>query len=358
MVPRGKVLLVMMPALNEAATIVDVIARIPRKIEGIARVEVLVVDDGSEDDTARLAREAGATVISHGHNRGVGTAIQTGLDYATRQGVDLAVNMDSDGQFDPAHIVSLIQPVLRGEAEMATASRFADPALWPTMPFTKKLGNRGMSWLISYLAGHRYADVSCGFRAYSREAMLRLVLTGSFTYTQESFLVLAQKGLRIREVPLRVRGVREHGQSRIASNLLRYALRTSSIIFGSIRDYRPGALFNPAAAVLMVLSLCFATFFFWYRIHAGQFTPHIWSGFVAAFLFGLGVMVFALGQVALMVARLRQIQERQLYILRKLEQVEVFGRQAEMVEVPDKEVVATGVPRVTPLPSPPPSPSA
>ena len=312
-------LLVMLPALNEAATVADVIGRIPRRIPGVSKVEVLVIDDGSTDDTAKLALGAGASVISHGVNRGVGAAMQTALAEAIRRQCDIAVNMDSDGQFDPAQIPDLIAPVLARKADMATASRFLDRSLAPVMPITKRFGNYGMARLVSFLAGGSFADVSCGFRAYSREALLRLVLTGAFTYTQESFLVLAAKGMRIVEVPLKVRGVREHGESRVASNLFRYAIRTSAIIWGCVRDYRPGSVFGAAAAVLMVLSLAAATFFIAHRIVAGQFSPHIWAGFVAAFLFGLSMLIFALGQVALMVSRLRVVQDQQLYILRKLE---------------------------------------
>ena len=202
---------------------------------------------------------------------------------------------------------------------MATASRFADKSLVPTMPFTKRLGNAGMSFIVSKLAGKRYADVSCGFRAYSREALLKLVLTGAFTYTQESFLVLANKGMRIVEIPLAVRGVREHGESRVASNLFRYAIRTSSIIFGSVRDHRPDRFFGAASFAVVLASFGFGVFFVGHRIVVGRFSPHIWSGFVSAFLFGLAMLVFALGQVALMLARLRGVQEQQLYLLRKLE---------------------------------------
>jgi glycosyltransferase involved in cell wall biosynthesis len=312
-------LLVMLPALNEAATISDVIGRIPRDLPGVSQVDVMVVDDGSEDETAALARAAGAFVISHGVNRGVGAALQTCLAEAIRRQVDIAVNMDSDGQFDPADIAKLILPVLGGKADMATASRFKDAKLLPTMPAAKRLGNWGMAKLVSFLSGGSYADVSCGFRAYSREAMLRLVLTGSFTYTQESFLVLAAKGLRIVEVPLSVRGVREHGKSRVASNLLDYAWRASAIIFSSITDYRTAMVFGAGATGLFLLSMLAGGFFVWHRITSGQFTPHIWAGFVSAFLFGLATLVFALGQIAQMISRLRMVQEQQLYILRSME---------------------------------------
>jgi glycosyltransferase involved in cell wall biosynthesis len=310
-------LLVILPALNEAGTIQDVLSRVPKHLPGVGQVEVLVVDDGSTDDTARLARAAGASVISHGRNLGVGVAMQTGIDDAVRRQVDIAVNIDADGQFSPEDIPKLVAPILEGKADFVTASRFKDPALSPRMPFVKRLGNWGMARIVSAIIGLRFADVSCGFRAYSRETLLRLVLLGGFTYTQETFLVLGQKGLRIVELPMQVRGVREVGKSRVASNLFKYGYRTFGIIFSVLRDHSPGAIFNRTAAVLFFLATCSATFFIGYRLYAGKFSPNIWSGFVAAFLYGLSFLTFAMGQIALMISRVRVLQERQLYLLRK-----------------------------------------
>jgi glycosyltransferase involved in cell wall biosynthesis len=315
--PSGARLLVILPALNEAATIQAVIGRIPRGMPGIANVEILVVDDGSSDDTVALSRAAGASVISHGKNRGVGAAMQTGLDEAVRRQVDFAVNIDSDGQFAPEDIPKLLAPLVAGQAEFATASRFKDPKLVPVMPPVKRFGNWGMARVVSNIVGQHFDDVSCGFRAYTREALLQLVLSGAFTYTQEMLLVLGQKGMRMLEVPMVVRGVREHGKSRVASNLFRYGYRTSMIIFSCVRDFSPGSFFNASAISLTLLALSFFTFFVVHRIVAGMFTPHIWAGFTSAFLFGLAFMIFSLGQVAAMVARIRRIQDRELYLLRK-----------------------------------------
>lgn len=310
-------LLVILPALNEEATIQAVLARVPRQLAGIGSIEILVVDDGSSDATVALSLASGASVISHGKNRGVGAAMQTGLDEAIRRQVDFAVNVDSDGQFAPEDIPKLLEPLIAGQADFATASRFKDRNLVPVMPLVKRIGNWGMAQMVSYIVGQKLADVSCGYRAYTRETLLHLVLSGSFTYTQEMLLVLGQKGMRMLEVPMAVRGVREHGQSRVASNLFRYGYRTSSIIFSCVRDFSPGTFFNLAAVMLSFLALGFAGFFVIHRIVAGMFTPHIWAGFTAAFLFGLAFMTFGLGQVAAMVARIRRIQDRELYLLRK-----------------------------------------
>jgi glycosyltransferase involved in cell wall biosynthesis len=312
----GSRLLVVVPALNEAATIQGVIAAIPRDIPGIAETQVLVIDDGSSDDTADLARAAGAEVISHFRTFGVGVAIQRGLSEAVQRSADIAVNIDGDGQFNPDDIRVLIQPILARRADFVTASRFKDPRLTPQMPFLKRQGNLWMSRLISVITGQRFWDVSCGFRAYSGEALLRLALQGRFTYTQESFLVLSFKGAAIVEVPIAVRGSREHGRSRVASSLWLYAIRTGSIIFSCFRDYRPSLVFNGISATMLALALAFGTFFLGHRVLSGAFTPHIWSGFVAAGFFSIGFAVFLAGQLAAMINRLRLLQEEQLYLLR------------------------------------------
>lgn len=312
-----KRLLIIMPALNEAESIAGVIREIPQQIEGIESIEVLVVDDGSTDDTAAVARQAGASVISLHSNMGLGVAMQTGIDEAVRRRVDYAVNIDSDGQFDPNDIPKILEPLLQGRADFASASRFKDKTLVPEMPTVKRWGNWGMSKIVSWICGQSFADVSCGFRGYTRETMLQLVLSGDFTYTQESFILLAQRNLRIVEVPLAVRGVREKGQSRIASNLFRYAYRTTGIIYSCVRDFTPASVFNVVTAGLTLVATGFAAFFVWHRVTAGQFSPHIWAGFLSAFLYGVAFMTFWLGQVALMIARQRRLQERQLYIMRK-----------------------------------------
>jgi len=315
--PASARLLVIMPALNEEELIGGVIRQIPREIPGIERVDVLVIDDGSTDGTVSVATEAGASIVSLHANMGLGIAMQRGIDEAVRRGVDYAVNIDSDGQFNPADIPRLLQPLIDGTADMVSASRFKDRSLVPEMPLVKRVGNWGMSKIVSWICGQEFADVSCGFRAYTRETMLQLVLSGSFTYTQESFILLAQRNLRIKEVPLKVRGVREKGKSRIASNLFRYAYRTVGIMYSCVRDFSPASVFNAVTSTLMALSAGFAAFFVWHRISSGQFSPHIWAGFLAAFVFGIALVTFWMGQVAEMIARQRSLQERQLYLLRK-----------------------------------------
>lgn len=312
-IPR---LLVSVPALDEEETVAAVVRGIPRQIAGIGRVDVLVVDDGSRDRTAERAREAGAEVIRHERTRGVGAAFQTGLAHGVDTGADLFVSIDADGQFDPADIPRLVEPVAAGRADFASGSRFVDPALVPEMPAVKRWGNRMMSRLISRLAGQRFYDVSCGLRCYSRAAALQLHLLGRFTYTQEVFLNLAFKQLRIVEVPIRVRGSRAVGESRVAASIWRYALRSAQIILRCYRDYHPLRFFGGIALGLAVPGVGLGVFLLHHYLETGQLTPHKWAGFASATLIGLALLVLQMGVIGDMLTRHRVYLEEVLFRLR------------------------------------------
>ncbi len=315
--PGGGVhLVIIIPALNEEATVGDTVRGVPETMDGIASVDVVVVDDGSSDNTAAEAAAAGALVVSHRIRQGVGAAFQTGLAKALEIGTDLVVNMDADGQFDPASIPRLIAPVVAGEADFATASRFADPALTPDMPRAKRWGNRMMARLISRLVSQRFHDVSCGMRCYNRRAAMSLNTIGAFTYTQEVFLNLAYKHLRMMEVPIAVRGRREHGKSRVASNLLRYAVNTLYIILRCYRDYEPMRFFGRMAAALMIVGTGFEVFLLIHYLQAGAFSPHKWAGFTGLGLFLLGMVLGLMGVIGDMLNRHRIYLEEILYYVR------------------------------------------
>ncbi|HIE10799.1 MAG TPA: glycosyltransferase family 2 protein [Kiritimatiellae bacterium] len=308
---------VIVPAFNEERTVGQVVRGV-RDVLTAAGLEgrVVVVDDGSTDRTAEVARRAGAQVISLGANHGVGQAFRVGLEQALRLGAGYVVNMDADGQFDPASMLALLEPLRKGEADVALGSRFADPRLAPEMPRMKRWGNRWMSRIISHIAGRRFHDVSCGFRAYTRQAALRLNLWGRFTYTQEAILDMVVKGMRIREIPIRVRGVREFGTSRVASNLWRYGCRSLRIILATFRDYWPLQFFGWIGAALTIPGVISWCFLLWHRVRSGSFHPHIWAGFVGATLVAAGALVGLLGITAQMLKRIRLNQEEILFHLR------------------------------------------
>ena len=311
-------LVVIIPALNEAKTIGAVIDAVPRVLAGVDEVRVVVVDDGSTDDTARLATAAGAEVVRHPVNLGVGAAFATGIRSALSRGADLIVNMDGDGQFNPADIAELVRPVVAGEAGFVTCTRFAHPDYQPTMPGVKRLGNRGMAWIVSTLTGQRFSDVACGFRCYSRETAQRLHLFGRFTYTQESFVSLASQGVAMREVPLVVRGVREHGHSRVARNVVQYGFRALSILLRALRDHRPLAFFGSIGAGVFGCGLVLGAAVFVHWVRTGQTSPYrsVLLGSAAGLIVGVLLGVMAL--LADMLGRVRRTNETLLFELRRL----------------------------------------
>lgn len=283
-------------------------------------VTVLVIDDGSDDDTARAAREAGAEVFSHGRNRGVGQAFHAIVEHAAAHDYDILVTIDADGQFDPSDIPALVRPICsaRPGADIVTCSRFLNPELIPEdMPFMKRFGNRWMARVISFLTGQRVTDAACGFRAYSREAFLRLNLFGTFTYTQETLLDLSYKGFVIHEVPLKVRGKREHGMSHISSNLFRYAYHTLKIILKTVRDYKPLKFFGTFGFLTFAVGIVLELFPFYRFFTTGGFTPYKYLAFLGGGFVMLGVIIVVVGFVADMMKRVRLTQEEILYYEKK-----------------------------------------
>lgn len=310
-------LIILLPALNEAATVAQVIGALPSEISGITDREVIVIDDGSTDTTAAVARQTGATVISHGWNRGLGAAFQTGVDAALKRGVDVLVTIDADGQFSPDDIITLVTPIIAQQADVVTASRFADPTMVPIMPAIKKWGNRRVAGLVSFLSGQKIRDAACGFRAYSREALMNLNLFSRFTYTQETLLNLIFKNFRVVEVPVKVRGEREHGQSRIANNLWKYAFMTANTMFRTALDYRPLRVFGWLGAAIFLAGVACELFVLVYFLQSGMVTPYKTVGFTGGLLNLVGLAVIMVGLVADMINRVRMTQERVLTMTKR-----------------------------------------
>lgn len=309
-------LLVAIPCLNEANTIRSMVEDIPRSIIGISGVDVLVIDDGSTDGSRYEAEAGGAHVISHSENRGVGAAFQTAVAHAVEKGYDIMVNIDADRQFNPADISKLVLPVLKGESDMVTASRFIDASYTPEIPKIKLWGNYAMSYLISKLLRRKYADVSCGFRCYNRECLLHLNLHGAFTYTQETFIDFIAKKIKIKEIPIKVVYYPDR-ESRVAGSIVKYAISTAKIIFKGYRDYYPLRFFWGLAFIFLVPATIFGAIFLAHYINTGQFSGSLYAGFSSAFFFAIGILLIILGVLADMLDRVRSNQERMLYQIKK-----------------------------------------
>ncbi len=312
-------LVVTVPAYNEQETIGQVISDIPKQIAGIDDIKVVVIDDGSRDNTAKIAEQSGAAVFSFGHNKGLGAAFSQGIRIALGLGADIIVNIDADGQFDARDIARLVEPILQNKADMVTASRFADPSLVPEMPWVKKWGNRRVANIVNSLCGLEMKDVSCGFRAYKRDAALRVTLLGGHTYTHEVILDMAFRGLRIVEVPVRVQGVRKFGRSKVASNVIVYGWRSLCIMLRAFRDYRPMLVFGGISMVFLAMAAICGGFVMIHYFRTGAFSPYVFVAFMAAGFGFIALICYITALLAGMLNRLRILADEQLFLLRKNE---------------------------------------
>jgi glycosyltransferase involved in cell wall biosynthesis len=301
-------------AYNEEKSIVGVLDRIPAAIDGIADTDVIVVDDGSTDRTRALALARGVHVVSHPRNKGLGAAFATGIDAALRVGADIIVSLDGDGQHPPEAIPQLIAPLLAGEADFATATRFSNPASVPHMPVLNRLGNWLMARITGLACGRPFTDASCGFRAYSRDAALKINISNGHTYTQESLLDLARKGVAMTEVPAAIRGVREHGKSRVAHSLFSYGLRALTILIRAVRDRLPFPFFGAIGAILALMGAAAEMTVLANFALTGKTSPyHSFTTLGAIFLI-LGAFSFLIALLADMLSRMRETQETLLYL--------------------------------------------
>lgn len=304
-----------MPALNEEEGLGGVIKDMPKHIDGIDEIKILVVDDGSTDNTAKVAKENGADVVSHGSNKGVGSAFQSAVQYALDNRVDILVSIDADRQFNSKQIPEIVQPILNDQADMVTGNRFSK-GMPENMPKSKYWGNKQMSRLISIISGKKFRDVSCGFRAYNREALLKLNLFGAFTYTQETIMDMVFKRMRVIEFPVDIKYFKER-KSRVAGSIVTYTFRTLKIIVKTLRDYKPMLFFGGMGSVSLLIGLSFEIFMFTYYFIANRFSPYKAFGFIGLGFIIFGMLLVILGLLADMFNRVRLNQERILYELKK-----------------------------------------
>jgi glycosyltransferase involved in cell wall biosynthesis len=308
-------LIIYMPALNEEKTILKVINSIPKSIEGFQTIEILVVNDGSTDETTNEAKKGGATVLNHNKNKGVGVAFQTAINYALQNKTDALVSIDADGQFDVNQIAKMLTPIINHQADFCIGIRFSNGKP-KNMPKIKFWGNKKVNQIVSFVGKTKILDASCGFRAYSKDALLSLNLHGSFTYTHETILDLLDKGFKVNQIPVDVKYFDDR-VSRIANNLFTYGFRTSSIIFKSLKDYKPLHFFLGIAFFIFILSLFFGGWALVHWIMYDTITPYKSFGILGLSLLGMSVIVTIFALMADMLGRIRKNQEKILYFLKK-----------------------------------------
>ncbi len=309
-------LIINIPAYNEAEKIGETIRRIPRAFDGVDEVVLQVVDDGSSDHTGKIARDAGADrVVVHTRNMGLGRAFRTSVEAALEEGADILVNIDADGQFDPSDIKTLLAPILSGEVDIVSADRFGEREA-KNIPLIKDSLNRLAARLISSFLKTPIQDLTCGFRAYNREALLRLNLLENFTYTQEVIIDAIGKGLKIVWIPVEVTYFTDR-KSKMTKSILRYIRQSSRIIVRAVRDVRPMKFFGipgfSLIAVAIILFLAFLCFYF-QDFKISPYRNYLFFSAIS-FVIGLQFVVFAL--LADMVKSNRRLIEEQMYLAKK-----------------------------------------
>jgi glycosyltransferase involved in cell wall biosynthesis len=278
-------LIIQIPCFNEEATLPQTVADLPREVTGFDIVERLVIDDGSSDRTVEVARSLGVDhVISPDRNRGLAAAFTTGIDAALRRGADVIVNTDADNQYSGASIPELVAPVLAGTAQMVVGERPIESI--DDFSRTKKLLQRAGTAVVRRFSGTDVRDAASGFRAYSRDAAMRVQVFGRYTYTMETIIQAGWNGVTVASVPIAVNP--KTRESRLVKSVPRYIVRSASTIVRSFALYKPFRFFFAIGAVPFLIGL--GLLIRWLLLYAFE---DDYTSRVPSLLAGIGMILLA-----------------------------------------------------------------
>jgi glycosyltransferase involved in cell wall biosynthesis len=308
-------LIVQIPCFNEGTQLPDTLAQLPREVPGIDRVEWLVIDDGSTDDTVDVARANGVDhVVRLTNNKGLAAAFQAGLDACLKLGADVIVNTDADNQYYGGDIVKLVEPIIAGHADMVVGDRDTD-SIEHFSPLKKRLQRLG-SAVVRRASDTNVPDTTSGFRAYNREAALQLNVVSKFTYTLESIIQAGKMVVAVDHVPIRTNT--KTRESRLFPSMASYVRRNTVSIFRVYTMYEPLRVFMAAAALVALVGVfIWARFIYFY--FSGEGRGHIQSLILGATLFIVAVQLAALGVLGDILAGTRVLQQRVLERVRRVE---------------------------------------
>ncbi|MCB2412726.1 glycosyltransferase family 2 protein [Demequina sp. TTPB684] len=245
-------LIVQIPCLNEEATLASVLSTIPRTLPGIDELEILVIDDGSDDRTVEVARENDVHhIISHTRRMGLARSFRDGVDYALSHGADIVVNTDGDNQYPQERIGDLVQPILDGTADIVIGDRQTHTI--SHFSLFKKTMQRFGSWVVNQAAGTELPDAASGFRAYSRYSLYKLNVVTQFSYTMETIIQAGNKSLAITSVEIDTNA--KTRESRLFSNMFEHMLRSGQAILRSYIMFKPWAVFAGLTLLFGLLGL-------------------------------------------------------------------------------------------------------
>jgi len=308
-------LIIQIPCYNEAQTLPVTLADLPKKIEGIDNIEVLIIDDGSTDDTIKVAREHGVNhIVRFTKNKGLARGFTAGLDACLRLGADIIVNTDADNQYKGEYIAHLVAPILRGEAEVVIGDRNTNGI--EHFSWSKKRLQSLGSWVVRQVSDTNVPDSTSGFRALSREAALQMNVVSKFTYTLETIIQAGKKNLAVTHVPIKTN--EKLRDSRLFSSTWAYIKRSVATIARIYTMYEPMKMFSYIGGGFFIGGILIGLRFVYFYFTSGG-AGHIQSLILAAILLIVGFQVFVMGLLADLIGSNRQLIENVLYRVRKIE---------------------------------------
>ncbi len=308
-------LCIQLPCLNEQEALAGTLRCLPNSIDGVCGIRVVVVDDGSTDRTVEVARSAGVdVVVSHSMNRGLAAAFDSGLAACLREGADIIVNTDADGQYPASEIPRLLEPILAGRADLVIGDR--RPGEDMRVPWLKRKLQKLGSRVVSYLAGQEIPDAVSGFRAMTREAAIKTHIVTGFSYTIESILQAASKGLKIEFVPITTNAVTR--PSRLFRSKTQFVFRSALTMVRVFFMFRPLAVLLWISGILAVIGgVPIVRFLILWMIDGGK--GHIQSLVLGGVFIVLSAMTAVAGFLADLMATNRRLLEMTLEKVKRME---------------------------------------
>lgn len=305
-------LTVVIPAYNEEKTISKVISEIPKSIPNIDKIDVIVIDDGSSDKTADVARAAGAIVYSFKQNKGRAKAVAEGFAKFLESDSDILVLTDADDQYDSKEIPLIIEPIIQEKADMVLGDRQVQKL--DHMKFGNKIGNIMVTKTLSAIIGLDISDGQSGFRAYTRETVAKLHVFSNYTFTQETLMELKFKKLKMVNVPISFR--KRADKSRLISNIFSYAYKTLTIIAATLVFYKAFKFFSILSAILFGIGAIFSAFVLNHFYTTGSVSPYYPSAMLAVLFLVVGSVSTLMAIMSSILGRQSILLEEILYLLR------------------------------------------
>lgn len=298
-------LIIQIPCYNEEKTLGVTLSGLPREVPGMDQVEWLVIDDGSTDQTVEVARAHGADhIIRHPKNLGLARAFTSGLEASLERGADIIVNIDADNQYCADCIGDLIRPIIEQRAEIVVGARPIDEI--EDFSRTKKALQKFGSWVVRLASGTDIPDAPSGFRAFSRQAAMRIRVYSNYTYTLETIIQAGQRGICVTSVPIRTNQTLR--PSRLVGSVPSYILKSILIIVRIFVVYRPFRFFCSIGVLLFLVGTLIGARYLWYMFTTGG-QGHIQSLILASILIGIGFQTIVVAFVADMLSVNRRLAE-------------------------------------------------